>query len=46
MNALILPIAVFLAVPSLIFAPPAQALSLNFDDLDASAGNIDLTVSN
>lgn len=46
MNALILLVALFLAVPFLVFAPPAQAFSLNFDDLDASAGNIDLTGSN
>jgi hypothetical protein len=46
MNAFAFPLAVFLVVPTLVFTPPAQALSLNFDDLDASAGNIDLTVSN
>ncbi|WP_026603574.1 RHS repeat-associated core domain-containing protein [Methylomonas sp. 11b] len=47
MNVLVLPVSVFLfAVSSLIFTPLAQALSLNFDDLNASTGDIDLTGTN
>lgn len=44
MNALVFPVIVFLfAVSNLI--PPAQALPLNFDDLNASTGDIDLSGS-
>lgn len=46
MNAFTLPVAVFLVIPSFVFAPPTQAFSLNFDDLNASGGNINLTGTN
>ncbi|NJA06698.1 hypothetical protein HC024_13340 [Methylococcaceae bacterium WWC4] len=47
MNVLVLPVSIFLfAVSSLIFTPPAQALPLNYDDLNASVGDIDLTGTN